>query len=126
MLMRIKEVGVSRAPDIQILLPENLGLLEPKQVVGASDLVVEVVSEGSERIDRIQKFSEYEKAGVKEYWIIDPIHREALFYQLNTDGLYARLATDQAMGAMRVPSCADYGCLYQLYGKNQYQPQVKF
>ncbi len=90
MLMRIKEVGVSRSPDIQILLPENLGLLKGLQVIGASDLVIEVVSKDSERIDRIQKLEEYERAGVKEYWIIDPIHEEALFYQLNSEGLYER------------------------------------
>ncbi|MCU0482628.1 MAG: Uma2 family endonuclease [Anaerolineae bacterium] len=95
MLMRIKEAGVSRSPDIQILLPENLGLLKGIQVIGASDLVIEVVSPGSERIDRIQKLEEYERGGVKEYWIIDPIHKEALFYLLNTNGLYERQIPDE-------------------------------
>jgi Uma2 family endonuclease len=70
-LMKVEALQVSRAPDIQYLAPDNPANIETKQIVGVADLVVEVVSEGSERTDRIQKFLEYEQAGVKEYWIID-------------------------------------------------------
>ncbi|MCK4315615.1 MAG: Uma2 family endonuclease [Anaerolineae bacterium] len=34
------------------------------------------------------KFHEYEAAGVGEYWLIDPQHRQAGFYQLGEDGFY--------------------------------------
>jgi Uma2 family endonuclease len=42
-----------------------------QRVIGAPDLVVEIVSKGTERRDRVQKFQLYEKYGVREYWIID-------------------------------------------------------
>lgn len=42
-----------------------------QRVIGAPDLVVEIVSKGTERRDRVQKFQLYEKHGVREYWIID-------------------------------------------------------
>jgi Uma2 family endonuclease len=80
-----------RAPDLQVLLPESFHKIGRIQNIGPADLVVEVVSKGSERIDRVHKFTEYEKGGVREYWVIDPIYREALFYQLDTDGLYQRI-----------------------------------
>jgi Uma2 family endonuclease len=38
--------------------------------------------------DRGDKFVEYEKGGVGEYWIFDPIHKETLFYRLNAEGVY--------------------------------------
>lgn len=42
-----------------------------QRVIGAPDLVIEIVSKGTERRDRVQKFQLYEKYGVREYWIID-------------------------------------------------------
>ena len=93
-LMRVESVKVSRAPDIQYLAPDNPANVEAKQVVGVADLVVEVVSEGSERTDRIQKFLEYEKAGVKEYWIIDFRRKDAQFWVLE-DGIYAEHLPDE-------------------------------
>jgi Uma2 family endonuclease len=89
-LMYSDKAQVARAPDIQALLPEHLDQVKQYYVMGPSDLVIEIIAEGSQRLDRYQKFLEYEKAGVPEYWIIDPIHREALFYQLNSEAMYQR------------------------------------
>jgi Uma2 family endonuclease len=84
----------ARAPDIQVLLPEHLHFLRQYEVVGPADLVVEIVSPGSERRDRVEKFSEYERAGVPEYWILDHRHQETLFYQLDSQGRYQRIDPD--------------------------------
>jgi len=94
-LMCVVSVGVSRAPDIQYLSANNPAHVEEKQVVGVADLVVEVVSEGSERTDRIQKFLEYEKAGVREYWIVDFRKKDAQFWVLE-NGLYEEHLPDEA------------------------------
>ncbi|HRF94522.1 MAG TPA: Uma2 family endonuclease [Aggregatilineales bacterium] len=89
-LMYSDKVQIARSPDIQVLLPEHLDQVKQYYVMGPSDLVIEIIAEGSQRLDRYQKFLEYEKAGVPEYWIIDHIHRETLFYQLDSEGIYQR------------------------------------
>lgn len=94
MLMRLPE-GVSRAPDLQVLLPESMEKLRQNEVVGAADLVVEIVSKGSQRTDRIEKFAQYERGGVREYWIIDPLYQEALFYVVGEEGKYERVAPNE-------------------------------
>lgn len=44
----------------------------PDRLTVAPDLVVEVLSPGSEAMDYITKKDEYERMGVKEYWVVDP------------------------------------------------------
>ncbi len=92
-LMRILP-DVTRMPDIQVLLPASVERLRGKAVDGPADLVVEIVSPGSQRIDRVEKYDEYERGGVGEYWIIDPAFQEALFYQRGADALFERIAPD--------------------------------
>ncbi len=64
--------GPSREPDLIFVSQENLDKLDEKRFNGAPDLVVEIVSPSSVREDKIRKFQEYERAGVREYWLIDP------------------------------------------------------
>ncbi|MFC1466785.1 MAG: Uma2 family endonuclease [Candidatus Brachytrichaceae bacterium NZ_4S206] len=49
---------------------------------GAPDLIVEVLSPGSMRLDYYVKFGAYERAGVREYWIADPRTRTVVVYAL--------------------------------------------
>jgi Uma2 family endonuclease len=82
--------GPSREPDIVFIKRENLSKITEQKIEGAPDLIVEVISPGSVSVDRVAKFGEYERAGVSEYWIIDPrLHQQqADFYILGDDGLY--------------------------------------
>ncbi len=55
---------------------------------GAPDVVVEVISPSSSRLDRVIKFTAYEKAGVAEYWIVNLHTKTVEVYTLSV-GEYA-------------------------------------
>jgi Uma2 family endonuclease len=62
-------------PDIVYLSAERRRLAR-ERVEGAPDLLVEVLSPGTARRDRGEKLSLYARAGVREYWIVDPQERQ--------------------------------------------------
>ena len=66
--------GKIREPDIFFIAREHLDRIG-ERVFGVPDLVVEVVWEGTEHVDREEKYFEYARAGVREYWIVDPKER---------------------------------------------------
>ncbi len=84
----------ARAPDITVVLLEHSNMVQEYVLAGPADLVLEIVSLESHRRDRVEKFAEYEKGGVPEYWILDRERREALFYSLNAQGMYEPLPLD--------------------------------
>jgi len=57
-------------PDIVVVCDE-LKLTE-RGCVGAPDLVIEILSPSTARMDKKLKYQKYQQAGVREYWIIDP------------------------------------------------------
>lgn len=63
-------------------------------------LAVEVISEGSARMDRVMKMSEYADAGIQTYWIVDLGPVRVTTYQLRS-GVYHRAA--QLQGSGRLP-----------------------
>jgi Uma2 family endonuclease len=87
----------SRAPDIQVILKKNLRRLKRNHLQGPADLAVEVISPGSRGTDRGDKFYEYEKGGVKEYWLIDPERDSAEFYLLGRDKRYHLMPVDDGI-----------------------------
>lgn len=69
-------------PDIVFISKENLHIIHDK-IKGVPDLVIEILSKGSEKTDKIEKKAVYEKCGVKEYWIADPETKKVWGYWLN-------------------------------------------
>jgi Uma2 family endonuclease len=88
--MRAKEDGSGREPDVMFIATDHLDRMGRTHLEGPADLVVEVISDDSVTQDRDDKFSEYQDAGVREYWIIDPRpnRRRADFYVLNDRGRF--------------------------------------
>ncbi len=99
--------GPSREPDIIFISRENQDGLQAQRFEGAPDLLVEVVSPSSVTEDRVRKFTQYEQAGVREYWIIDPrdYQQQCDFYVLGEDDLYhpGLVETDGTYHAVTLP-----------------------
>jgi Uma2 family endonuclease len=93
-------------PDLVVVLPEHADRVGEQAIMGAPDLVVEILSPGSAGRDLGAKRDAYERAGVPEYWIVDPAaatievlalaggsyERHGLFRR--TDALRSRLLPD--------------------------------
>jgi Uma2 family endonuclease len=84
-----------REPDIIFIAKEHLDRLKHTYLDGPADLAVEVTSPESRLRDRGEKLAEYEMAGVREYWILDPEQRRTDYYVLSSDGRYERRRADE-------------------------------
>lgn len=85
-----------RLPDILFVAQENLERVKAHGLEGPADLAVEIISLESRTRDRGEKFYEYEQGGVRECWLIDPLRKQAEFYQLGDDGIYRLIPPDGA------------------------------
>jgi Uma2 family endonuclease len=86
--VQMKLARSAREPDVMVLLPEHAARITEAYVDGPADLVVEVVSPESRTRDRVEKLREYEQAGVREYWLIDPARQQADVYRLSDGGRF--------------------------------------
>lgn len=75
-------------PDITIVCDNSK--LDNKGCKGSPDLIVEILSPSSVKIDRVDKFNKYEKAGIKEYWIVEPDQKLVSVFLLQSNGRYGR------------------------------------
>lgn len=65
--------GKIREPDIVFMSNAHRDCINSK-FWGVPDLAIEVLSQSTEQVDRVEKFAEYAKAGIVEYWIVDPMN----------------------------------------------------
>lgn len=66
-------------PDLSIICDRDK--IDPNHgCKGAPDMVLEVVSPSSQRYDRLVKLNLYQRAGIKEYWLVDPANRIVTVY----------------------------------------------
>jgi Uma2 family endonuclease len=75
----------------------------PERLTVAPDLVVEVLSPGSETLDFITKRDEYERRGVKEYWVIDPADARVRAWRLVRGRLIEALVEGDSFASTGIP-----------------------
>ena len=82
-------------PDVFIVCDHRK--VDARGVRGAPDWLAEVLSPGTARHDRLRKLPVYERAGVREVWLIEPINRTLSLYRLEA-GHYGRATLVELKG----------------------------
>ncbi len=77
-----------RVPDVMVTRTELYETNPPRCPAADVHLAVEVLSDGTRRIDRVLKFSEYAEAGIAQYWIVDLGEPTSLTAYVLVDGNY--------------------------------------
>ena len=83
-----------RVPDVAFIAKEHLPNILPTHLESPPDLAIEVVSSESVERDWREKYYDYQAAGAREYWIIDPAHERVAAYKL-VEGKFEPIARDQ-------------------------------
>lgn len=73
-------------PDLLFIAKESLHKIKSNGLHGAPDLVIEVFSPATRRYDEGRKKDIYERNGVKEYWLVDPVTKQTAGFYLVNDG----------------------------------------
>lgn len=115
--VRLFDTADDRPEDSNYVLQPDLMVVCDKSKVdrhgvhGAPDLVIEILSPSTKGNDRLRKYHLYERAGVREYWLVDPEMRMVQIYTL-TDGRYS--AADVYVSGSAVPVNVLEGCYIDL------------
>lgn len=87
-------------PDIILVLKGRLNIIGETKIEGAPDLIIEILSPSSAYYDLGSKYKVYEKAGVKEYWLIHP-DRKAIEVFENKEGKFELIQAVDEIGVVR-------------------------
>jgi len=96
---RPEDVDTMVEPDITVVCDRSK--IDEYGCKGAPDMVVEILSPSTRRHDRLTKFNLYQRAGVREYWIVDPANQDVQSFVLE-DGRYSVKEFGAAGDKMRV------------------------
>lgn len=70
-------------PDISVICDRNK--ITEEGCKGAPDWIIEIVSFSSRPMDYNKKLFKYRTAGVREYWIVDPMKQQIMVYNFEYD-----------------------------------------
>ncbi|GHV92029.1 hypothetical protein AGMMS50268_25320 [Spirochaetia bacterium] len=110
-------------PDITVVC--DLSKLDKRGCNGAPDLIIEILSPSNTQHDLVYKFNKYLKAGVREYWTVDPDSQSVQVHILDLSNMSPRYITspygvfdpanpDSVDGPETVPVSVLPGCVIDL------------
>lgn len=82
--------GEGVQPDILFISRARSGIIAEKWLMGAPDLVVEILSPSTSSRDRGIKLRLYERQGIAEYWVVDPVDDAIEVWRFGRDPLHER------------------------------------
>ncbi len=85
-------------PDLFFISNEKAAIAKEQNVQGAPDLVIEILSKGTLRLDKGPKLKAYERCGVREYWMFDRFQRGVLPWKRSGQSLRPRPFLSAAAG----------------------------
>ena len=88
-------------PDISIVCDKEK--IDDKGCIGAPDLIIEILSPATASRDHILKKALYEKNGVREYWLVDPVHRIISVYRCEKVAKYGAALHFDDQSTIEVP-----------------------
>ena len=86
-------------PDIIFISNDNAIIIGEKNIKGAPDMVIEILSPETAYYDMREKFKVFEQSGVKEYWIVDPGLKKIEVYE-NVEKRYKIFSEAEKEGAV--------------------------
>ena len=92
------EVTTVVQPDISVIC--DPAKLDERGCRGTPDWIIEVLSPSTAAKDQIQKLAAYERAGVREVWLVHPTDRVVIVYTLNAAGGYGKPAIHETAGTL--------------------------
>lgn len=95
-------------PDVTVICDEKK--LDEKGCHGAPDWVIEIVSSSSKYMDYVRKLALYERTGVREYWLVDPVRKSITVYRLEQkEGPESYSFTDKVKAGIYEDFMIDFG-----------------
>jgi Uma2 family endonuclease len=95
-----------RRPDIIYIAKRRVNAIVTNVIEGSPDLCIEILSPSSDRIDRQDKFKQYQDARVAFYWIIDPQERTIEAFELK-NRKYRSAGSGKGNQTVRLPPFPD-------------------
>jgi len=85
---RPEDVDTMVEPDISVVCDRNK--IDKHGCKGVPDLIIEILSPSTRRHDRLVKLNLYQRAGVREYWMVDPDNESVQVFTLDGGALKIR------------------------------------
>ncbi len=92
-------------PDLFVILAKDEHLIKKDGVHGVPSIIIEIIST-NRAYDTQRKRALYEKAGVKEYFMIDPENKKTILLTLNTMGVYEQTYEQKGVLNSAVIACS--------------------
>jgi Uma2 family endonuclease len=89
-------------PDIAVILNDRQSILTGRQIIGAPNIAIEILSLSTRAHDRTTKARLYAENGVPEYWLVDPFTETITVHQL-VDGRYVPTASQDIVRSLILP-----------------------